>query len=74
MDGGRRLKKTAQSWRVPSGISALGDRTTFMPARKKSAPGGCHKMESKIMKTQTEVKDAQAGQTDEPLARWGGPS
>ena len=29
------IKKTAQSWRVPGGISALGDRSTFMPARKK---------------------------------------
>jgi hypothetical protein len=28
-------KKTAQSWRVPAGISALGDRSTIMPARKK---------------------------------------
>jgi trimeric autotransporter adhesin len=51
-------KKEAQPWRVPDGISALGDRTTFMPARKKSAPGGCHNLESKIMKNINALRDS----------------
>jgi hypothetical protein len=28
-----------QSWRVPGGISALGDRSTFMPTRKNRRAG-----------------------------------
>jgi quercetin dioxygenase-like cupin family protein len=31
------IKNLAQSWRVPGGISALGDRNTFMPARERCA-------------------------------------
>jgi hypothetical protein len=33
------IKKSAQSWRVLGGISALGDRSTFMPARKNRPAG-----------------------------------
>jgi hypothetical protein len=36
MDGTAAFKKyLAQSWWVPGGISALGDRNTFMAARKR---------------------------------------
>jgi hypothetical protein len=31
------MKKIARPWRVLSGISALGDRNTFMPAQKRHA-------------------------------------
>jgi hypothetical protein len=41
--------KTAQLWRVLSGISALEDKSTFMPVRKKR-PGECRHLERKIMK------------------------
>jgi hypothetical protein len=38
MDGPAVVKKyLAQSWWVPGGNSALGGRSTFMPARKRRA-------------------------------------
>ena len=35
-------KYFARPWWAPSWISALGDRNTFMPVRKKDAPDRCH--------------------------------
>jgi hypothetical protein len=53
-DGQRLSKKyLAQSWRVPGGISALGDRSTFMPARKNKRAGKTE-MKAKTIKQLTQ--------------------
>src|SRR5439155_8196898 len=49
--GAMRFKKLRNSWRVPGGISALGGRNTFMPARKNRRAGQMSQPERKIMKT-----------------------
>ena len=52
------LEYLAQSWWVLTGISALGDRSTFMPARKKDSPDRCHNLKRKIIKTTDLIKDS----------------
>ena len=54
------FKKMRGSWRVPSGISALEDENTFMPARKRqNAPNGCYSLENKLMKRPMKTKILQ---------------
>jgi hypothetical protein len=47
LEGVSSKKYLVQLWWIPSGVSALGDRSTFMPALKEDAPARCHNLRKK---------------------------